>query len=98
MLTRKLAIGILANLYSHVELVHRWSSAPILLAFLKVIMNGVTKECQKLSSIITIFLARAADIFMKPGGPSFLSSTLPPPFLFCTLLWPAGQARAWHWP
>ncbi|KAK7108871.1 nucleolar pre-ribosomal-associated protein 1-like [Littorina saxatilis] len=71
--TRRLAIGILSNLHSHVDLITRWSAKPVLLTFLKVISHGMTKECQKLPSVVTVFLARAADIFMKPTDDMYIA-------------------------
>ncbi|XP_076444589.1 nucleolar pre-ribosomal-associated protein 1-like [Babylonia areolata] len=72
-LMRRLAIGILSNLHSHVEMVQRWSAAPILLAFLRVVMNGLTREGQKLPCVVTVFLAKAADFVMVPESDMYVA-------------------------
>ncbi|KAL8586640.1 hypothetical protein ACOMHN_040148 [Nucella lapillus] len=73
-LTRQMAIGVLANLHSHLDMARRWSAAPNLTAFLKVVMNGMTKESQKLPCVITVFLAKAADFVMTPESDMYVAT------------------------
>lgn len=64
---RKLAFLALANLYTHIEGAHHLPEKSLLLAFLELLRNSLSKENQKLSCTISLFLARAVKIISDPG-------------------------------